>query len=329
MNSGKSKFMVGLFVACGICVGLVAIIWLGMSDFLREGRCYSTYFDESVQGLTADSPVKYRGVSIGRVDRISVAPDNRLIEVILKIDSGVEFESGLVAQLSMVGITGSMFIELDRKKEDEPDRSPSLNFPSEYPIVSSNPSDISELFRGIDDILDTINSLDLAGISDRAKQTLDNVNQSVVDLDLKGISNGLKTSLDNLNQNLDSKRWDSIIESIDRAAVSFNDFIDQADNSLVKIDGIVEENREVIRTSIADLRLAMENLNTFLKKGGGLVDGTEEYLAELNRSLLSISRNLEDASKNLNRGLEMVADQPSQLFFGEPSSPRQQGSDGQ
>ena len=318
--------MVGLFMAGGISVGLVAIIWLGMSDFLREGHFYSTYFDESVQGLNADSPVKYRGVSIGRVDRISVAPDNRLIEVILKINSGAELKSGLVARLSMVGITGSMFIELDRKKEDVPDRSPRLNFPSEYPIISSNPSDISELFRGIDDIVDKINSLDIAGISNRAKQTLDNVNQSVADLDLKRISNGLNASIDNLNQNLESKRWDSIIQSIDQAAVSFNDLMGQAAGSLVKIDGIIEENREAIRASIADLRPAMENVNTFLEKGTGLVDGTEEYFFELNNSLLSISRNLEDASNNLNLGLEMVADQPSQLLFGQPPSSRKDES---
>ena len=313
-------------MAGGISVGLAAIIWLGMNDFLKEGHFYATYFDESVQGLNADSPVKYRGVSIGRVDRISVAPDNRLIEVILKINSGAELESDLVARLSMVGITGSMFIELDSKKEDVPDRSPRLNFPSEYPIISSKPSDISELFRGIDDIVDKINSLDLAGISDRIKQTLDNVNQSVADLDLKRMSNGLNASIDNLNQNLKSKRWDSIIQSIDQAAVSFNDLMGQAAGSLVMVYGIIEENREEIRASITDLRLAMENVNTFLEKGTGLVDGTEEYFFELNSSLLSISRNLEDASNNLNRGLEMVADQPSQLLFGQPPSPRQDES---
>jgi ABC-type transporter Mla subunit MlaD len=100
----------------------------------------------------------------------------------------------------------------------------------------------------------------------------------------------------------------------------------QAAGSLVKVDGIIEENREAIRASIADLRLAMENVNTFLEKGAGLVDGTEEYFFELNNSLLSISRNLEDASNNLNRGLEMVADQPSQLLFGQPPSPRQDES---
>jgi hypothetical protein len=70
-----------------------------------------TYFDESVQGLDKDSPVKYRGVSIGRVENINVAPDAALIQVVLKIESGLE--SGIddiVARLKSVGITGIMFV---------------------------------------------------------------------------------------------------------------------------------------------------------------------------------------------------------------------------
>ena len=108
-----------------------------------------TYFNESVQGLDKDSPVKYRGVAIGRVDQIGVAPDSKLIQVLLKIESGQKLDDDIIAQLKAVGITGSMFIELDRRKADEKDRSPKLIFPAEYPIVPSKPSDISELIRGV------------------------------------------------------------------------------------------------------------------------------------------------------------------------------------
>jgi len=51
-----------------------------------KGFLYATYFDESVQGLQVDSAIKYRGVEIGKVQSIGVAPDYRLIEVIMKID---------------------------------------------------------------------------------------------------------------------------------------------------------------------------------------------------------------------------------------------------
>ena len=70
MASQKTKFAVGLFVAMGITLAILVTIWLGMSRFLQKGRFYVTYFDESVQGLDVDSPVKYRGVFTGRVESI-------------------------------------------------------------------------------------------------------------------------------------------------------------------------------------------------------------------------------------------------------------------
>lgn len=122
MASIKTKLTVGLFIAIGLAITIVAIIWLGMSKYLEKGQYYAAYFDESVQGLDKDSPVKYRGVPVGRVESVSVAPDGTLVQVIMKIETklGPEIEKesigDIVAQLKSIGITGIMFLELDRKK---------------------------------------------------------------------------------------------------------------------------------------------------------------------------------------------------------------------
>ena len=146
MASQRTKFTLGLFVISGIAMIFSAVIWLGMSRYLKKGQLYTTYFNESVQGLDVDSPVKYRGVSVGRVERISVAPDGNLIQVVLKIESHQRLDRNIVAQMKSVGITGSMVIELDRKKKGDPNFSPPLNFPSKYPIVASKPSNIHKMF---------------------------------------------------------------------------------------------------------------------------------------------------------------------------------------
>ena len=111
MQSIKTRFSVGLFVIIGMSVVILAILWLGMSDYLREGRKYSAYFDESVQGLSQDAAVKYRGVSVGRVDQIGVAPDGRLVEIIFSLNKKLQNAENLVAQIKSVGITGIMFPE--------------------------------------------------------------------------------------------------------------------------------------------------------------------------------------------------------------------------
>ena len=276
MASTKTKFAVGLFVAGGITLVLLAIIWLGVTRYFEKGQFYVTYFNESVQGLDKDSPVKYMGVSIGRVEKIGVAPDSKLIQVILKIESGQKLGSNMVAQMKPVGITGSMFVELDQKGKDEPDRSPHLSFPSKYPIVASKPSEISELFTGIDNLLNQLNAIDLEGISDKLKLTLDNLNQSIVDVNVKSISANLVSSLESIDQILEEQRWNSIVDSADSN-------LQELEKTLIKLESI---------------------------------------LSHLQRHLVVTGQNLEKASTNFNRLLEVLADQPSQLLFGEPPPPR-------
>jgi len=329
MASQKTKFAVGLFVASGIGITLMAIIWLGMSRYLEKGQFYAAYFNESVQGLSKDSPVKYRGVSIGRVESIKVAPDSKLIQVLLKIESDQTLDESIVAQLKDVGITGSMFVELDRKKESDPDRSPRITFPSEYPIVASKPSELSELLRGLDDVLNHIKTIDLRGISDKLKLTLDNVNQMIADADIRGRSTKLQSSLESAGRILDSKRWDRILVSVDDAAHSLNRLMDKAGRSLGQMDkilegveGVVADNEDDIKKAVEDLRQVMKNANVLLEKGVLLLGNADDSFFQLKRQLSVSAQNLEKATDNLNQFLELLADHPSQLIFGEPPAPR-------
>ena len=306
MASQKTKFALGLFVTCGIGMVFLAVIWLGMSRYFKKGHYYATYFNESVQGLDVDSPVKYRGVSVGRVERIVVAPDANLIQVVLKIEPDQKLENNIFAQLKSVGITGSMFVELDRKKNGAPDLSPPLSFPSEYPIVASKPSNISKMLHSIDDALNQIRAMDLEKISEK-----------------------IEKSIDRAGQILDDKRWDSIMASADEAGQSLNDIMDKTSNSMnhventvLRMEGITVEKEQSIKTAIEDFRLSMENANTLLKKGNFLTDKTDDSISQLKGQILIITQNLEKASENLNRLIEIVADHPSQVMFGGPPSPR-------
>jgi len=117
--------------------------------------------------------------------------------------------------------------------------------------------------------------------------------------------------------------------SVEKATRSMNALIDKAggsldrvENTLGRVDGIVVDKQATIKAAIEDFKLAMENANIFLEKGSSLVSATDDSLAHLKRHLLVIAQNLEKASDNLNRVVELLADQPSQLLFGEPPSPR-------
>lgn len=353
MASQRTKFSVGLFVASGVGIVVVAIIWLGMSRYLEKGNFYATYFDESVQGLQKGAPVKYRGVSVGRVERIGVAPDERLIQVIMKIETKEKLTRDMVAQLKDVGLTGSMFVELDRKKKGDAARSPHITFPSEYPIVASKPSEIQELLSGIDEVFKHIKALDLQGISDKVKLTLDNLNQVMADADIKAvsarfqssfdhidrmiadaqvkeISTKLQSSLDGANRLFNNKKWAKILAAIDQAVHTLNRIMDKAeagvthaDNAFVGLETVIVENQATIRGAIEQILKATENANVLLERGATLVERSDHSLYALRRELLVSAQNLEQATDNLNRFMEILSDQPTQLFLGEPPKPRQ------
>ncbi len=313
MTDKKTKFWVGLFVAGGLAIAVVAIIWLGMSRFFEKGSYYAVYFNESVQGLAIDSPVKYRGVAIGRVERIGVAADSRLIEVIVKIESELKLDNNLIAQLKVVGITGSMFIELDRCLPEDRSSSPELHFPTEYPVLASRPSEISELFRGIDEVIQKLNALDVGGISKRlaatldhidqavvktdvvgignkANVTLDNLNQAIVDLDLKGVSGELKKSLTSLNADLDPARWDGVMVGLQGTIVSLNRSVNKAD--------------------------------LLLGEMAELTDSTDSSINTVNRHLHMAGKDVEEATLQLRQLMEQLNNQPSRLLFSAPPARR-------
>ena len=330
MASIKTKFRVGLFVIIGLAVAAIAFIWLGMSHYFEKGQYYLAYFDESVQGLDKDSPVKYRGVSIGRVENIGVAPDAKLIQVVMKIEAGLKNREQLVAQLKSVGITGIMFIEMDQKAGDEPDLSPKVSFPSKYPVVATRPSGIKTFVESIGDLLKQLKGFDTEGISENFKAALDTINKAVEDAKIDGIATDIRSSLAQLEKILDPKKWENVLGSIETAGQSFNALVINADRTVTgindainKIDGDIEGIGDGLRGAIAEFKDAMGNVNQFIESGSSLIMHTDGRLSGLERHLLVSLRNLERASGNLNRLLEIVADRPSLLIFGDQPPPRE------
>ena len=108
MASPSNHWKLGLFVVCGVTLGLSALVLFSARSLRTETAQYKSYFDESVQGLETGSPVKFRGVTIGRVSAIDVAPDRRHVAVTseLGVDAIVvgSHTRGVVGRL----VTGSV-----------------------------------------------------------------------------------------------------------------------------------------------------------------------------------------------------------------------------
>ena len=81
MAAPTNRAKIGLFVLIGVAAAMTIVITIGVSRMHPETIAYYSYFNESVQGLDVGASVKFRGVTIGHVADIAIAPDHRMIEV--------------------------------------------------------------------------------------------------------------------------------------------------------------------------------------------------------------------------------------------------------
>ncbi|MCE5283866.1 MAG: MlaD family protein, partial [Deltaproteobacteria bacterium] len=209
MARKQSRFMIGLFVAVGILIGVVAVVWLGASKYFQKGTYYVTYFDESVQGLQVDSGVKYRGVEIGNVEKISVAPDQRLVEVVMKINLEGDIQKTIVTQLRAAGITGIVFVELDQRTSGAENLLSPTAIPTPYPVIPSQPSQTKQMLSIVDKIMERVSQLDLQGVSERLIETSRAAENFLAGPEMKGILHNVDASTASLEGSL--RRIDRIL----------------------------------------------------------------------------------------------------------------------
>ncbi|MGA7121642.1 MAG: MlaD family protein [Polyangiaceae bacterium] len=137
MSAPTNHWKLGLFVVVGVVVALASIVTLGARSLQKKTVSYQSFFDESVQGLDVGSPVKFRGVTIGSVSVINIAPDHRHVAITCELAVGQLNDLGLSTvrgsnariavppdlrvQLGSSGLTGVMFISIDFFRiEDNP-----------------------------------------------------------------------------------------------------------------------------------------------------------------------------------------------------------------
>ncbi|MDY6906357.1 MAG: MlaD family protein [Thermodesulfobacteriota bacterium] len=318
MASVRTNFVVGIFVILGICIITVVVIYVGATSYFQGGRIYEAYFDESVQGLNKDSPVKYRGVSIGKVHDIHIAKDARLIKVLLRIESDWKPGSDVVAQIKSIGITGIMFVELDQKKPGDILLEPSTDNNPDHPLIPTKSSEIRQLLDSLTDIMDQVKALDLSGISSSLKQTITTVDQTVKDADVKIIANRLKKAVDRANAILNDKRWDHIMAVMEQTGGNLNAFAQNANTTATTINTLVTDNREQIDMAIHELKTAMAQADRLMAKGTLTLDSVDTSISRLEKNLAATLRHLEEVGKELGNLTTKSADQPSQLLFAAP-----------
>jgi ABC-type transporter Mla subunit MlaD len=225
---------IGAFVTLALGATAAIAIAIGVEHIHRETIAYYTYFGESVEGLEVASPVKLRGVRIGRVGDITLAPDHTMVEVRSDLDVATLKRLGLAgrdpppdlrAQLASEGlVAGTRFVAVDHfdPKLSPP---PELTFAPAgryLPAARSVQKTLEEaVTQAMDGIAELVNSLVRQGFSDKVSSAADEADDLLTEL------THVVTSLD--RQQI-PQRAGATLESL-RAAVG------KANRALDRVDG--------------------------------------------------------------------------------------------
>lgn len=157
METKINYVFVGLFVLLLGAAMIAGILWLSAGNqYSKDFDSYVAYMDESVSGLNLNAPVKFRGVSVGKVQRISLDTSNpEQVRLELSIERGTPITVDTIAVLKAHGLTGIAYVELSGGNANTPLLKPAKKPP--YPVIKTGLSLLGRIDVGMTGLLINLN----------------------------------------------------------------------------------------------------------------------------------------------------------------------------
>ncbi len=304
METRAHHLLIGGFMLLAV-IGLFAfVIWLAKVDIDAEFHEYDIYFDESVAGLNRGGDVRYNGIPVGQVTRISIAPnDPSKVQVTVRIGGTVPILTDTVAVLETQGLTGVVFVQIEGGQPGSP---PLVAGPGqERPVIQSRPSTFQELFTSAPDL---INQAAIALVN--IQSLLNEENRGEIASILRNtneLTGGLADKTDDIGALVVELR--QALTDFRMTAQTLTRTADSADKLITQdVKTLLSESREMI----ASLDQLSKELQLTVNENRGAVSAfTSGTLPEVSRLVLDARRMV----LALSRLAEKFEDNPSGVIF--------------
>lgn len=361
MNQKANYFKLGLFVISAFIFFALFLVIFGAGEFLKKELLVETCFNESVQGLSIGSEVKYKGIKIGTVKEIKSAAQvyetkSDYVLVILSLDEEIflgqtgktakirmqkAIQDGLIVQLSFKGLTGAAYLETDYIQA-KPKEQLKITWEPRHIYIPSRQSSIKQFGNAVSEILDNLSAINLKGITIDIEKLLKILNTKMADFDMAAISTSLtsliqevKVTNSKISEVLDSARIQTILDDARVGVANFRSVMEtskdpfnqaiadfrQAAGSTKKVTRDLESQ---LTPRMADLARNLDLLIKHLSEASGQM----ENIMWLNSGKINrIVENLETTSENLKQLSQDLKRYPGRLLFEDPP-PEQRPSKG-
>jgi phospholipid/cholesterol/gamma-HCH transport system substrate-binding protein len=224
---------------------------------------------------------------------IRLAPDQKLIQVTLKLKLKEEVTKEAVAQLRVNPITGQVYLDLDRRKPGEEVRTFKLAFTPEHPVIPSRFSDVQKAMAGVNILVEKLEEADTRGIFDQVRSTV-----KQVEVFFRG------------------PRMESILEKVEGTMANLEKSTGSVEKMLAsgRVEEILAEARDTLKSTLSTMARAQALMIR--------VDEAVARTATLTAEIKATNDNLRHATETLDALVNRINERPSDLLFGKPSRGR-------
>ncbi|MDR2300988.1 MAG: MlaD family protein [Deltaproteobacteria bacterium] len=311
MLSRVNYIKIGIFTISALVLVVGAVLYFGLSSVFKNYLECQTYFNHTVQGLSAGASVNFRGFRVGQVKKITLpistedSGQQLMVKVEFTIDPALlmgrqgvtnqdakrllerEINNKLRCFLSFQGVSGLGYLNLDYLEPNSVEE-PILYEPNGELVIPSAKGAVLAIGESLSKILESLSKVDFETLDKTMNTTLVSVNNlsNTVNADLHELSSTITKSL----------------ESFDKVSEGLAQLTTQVSKDLDNFN---------LNQKSTDLSASLRRLNALLSQIDGLTRTTKNSLPQTLENLRVMSENLREVS-------EMAKRYPSQIFFGEP-----------
>jgi phospholipid/cholesterol/gamma-HCH transport system substrate-binding protein len=275
----KVRLGLFVFVAVGI-LAIVVVVKVGESLFdVRDS--YRVRMPGSVGSLDPGAAVTFNGITVGRVERVGVDPDDvGVVAIDLSLASGTPIPEDTRATVAMRGITGMKYVELDGGTNAARRRLPG----EEIPAGRSSLDEIEDHAVGIaaklDQLLGDAQNLMHGPSADHIEATLASFRRMV-----EGIEDTLATN---------TPRVGGLIERVDEATEELTALLVEARGSTVALKTLAQTTNASLASATETVKRVGGSLErasaSFERVGDSIERLTKEQLTPLASEVTRLAR---------------------------------------
>jgi len=303
MSQKANPLKVGVFVIASVALLVAVVLVLGAGSFFTRRVTFVLYFPDSVNGLVVGSPVKFKGVPIGTVTRIQVALRERAgaqsIPVWIRLEKGLilssagepvdiqqhdfveaQIRQGLRASLELESfITGRLYVQFDYYTNAPP------------PVLVHKEGQFMELptiSTGLNEFLNSLQHVDLPGLSRRLATVLDDVGRLLQDAQVKDISQRMARTLEAMEKLIASPEWPEAVQALTRTSEETRKLVADLRAEVRPVAGSLTNATEQATQTLVELRRTLQELRGVAGADSPLVGELNETLAEFSEAARSL-----------------------------------------